>query len=202
MGAPVAALFTHEDDPHEEIWWRSCADLARRHGVPVYTPERLDQPWIERIAAMRPAIIYSFYYRNLLPDAILRIGAARRVQPARLAAAGLSRPRAGQLDAGQWRARGRRDAASHGRARRRRRYRGSALGRDRRRRHGADALPQAGAARRRAAHRDASADRRRARATPRRRTLRVAATSAGAAPRTGESIGDGPRGASSISCAP
>ena len=72
MGAPMAALFTHEDDPHEEIWWRSCAELARSHGVPVYTPERLDAPWIERIAAMRPAIIYSFYYRNLLPDAILR----------------------------------------------------------------------------------------------------------------------------------
>ena len=72
MGAPVAALFTHEDDAHEEIWWRSCGDLARRHGVPIHTPERLDDAWIERIAAMRPAIIYSFYYRNLLPDVVLR----------------------------------------------------------------------------------------------------------------------------------
>ncbi len=72
MGVPVAALFTHEDDSHEEIWWRSCFDLARRHGVPIHTPERLDEPWIERVAAMRPAIIYSFYYRNLLPDALLR----------------------------------------------------------------------------------------------------------------------------------
>jgi methionyl-tRNA formyltransferase len=71
MGAQVAALFTHEDDPHEEIWWRSCADLARRNGIPIYTPERLDQGWIERIAAMRPAIIYSFYYRHLLPDPVL-----------------------------------------------------------------------------------------------------------------------------------
>jgi methionyl-tRNA formyltransferase len=72
MGAPVDALFTHEDDSHEEIWWRSCAGLARSHGVPVYTPERLYEGWIERIAAIGPAIIYSFYYRNLLPDAILR----------------------------------------------------------------------------------------------------------------------------------
>ena len=71
MGTEVAALFTHEDDPHEEIWWRSCADLARRNGIPIYTPERLDQGWIERIAAMRPAIIYSFYYRHLLPDPVL-----------------------------------------------------------------------------------------------------------------------------------
>jgi methionyl-tRNA formyltransferase len=72
MDAQVAALFTHEDDPHEEIWWRSCADLARSSDIPIYTPERLDQGWIERIAAMRPAIIYSFYYRHLLPDAVLR----------------------------------------------------------------------------------------------------------------------------------
>jgi methionyl-tRNA formyltransferase len=71
-GVPVTALFTHEDDSHEEIWWRSCAELARRHGVTTYTPERLDAPWIERIAAMRPAVIYSFYYRNLLPDEVLR----------------------------------------------------------------------------------------------------------------------------------
>jgi UDP-4-amino-4-deoxy-L-arabinose formyltransferase/UDP-glucuronic acid dehydrogenase (UDP-4-keto-hexauronic acid decarboxylating) len=73
IGMPVAALFTHQDDSHEEIWWRSCAALARSHGVPVYTPERLDEPWLERIAAMHPAIIYSFYYRNLLPEALLRI---------------------------------------------------------------------------------------------------------------------------------
>ena len=180
--------------------------LVRRAGapprVPVYTPERLDAPWIERIAAMRPAIIYSFYYRNLLPDAMLRIGAARRVQPAWLAAAGVSRPRAGQLDAGQWRARGRRDAASHGRARRRRRHRGPARGRDRRQRHGADAVSQAGAARRRAAHRDASADRRRAARHAARRIFRAAAISGAAVPRTAGSIGDGRRGASSTWCAP
>jgi methionyl-tRNA formyltransferase len=72
MGVPIAALFTHEDDSREEIWWRSCADLARRRGVPVYTPERLDEPWLERVTGMRPAIIYSFYYRNLLPQALLR----------------------------------------------------------------------------------------------------------------------------------
>ncbi len=40
MGAPIAALFTHRDDAHEEIWWRSCADLAAQHGVPVYFDKR------------------------------------------------------------------------------------------------------------------------------------------------------------------
>lgn len=73
MGAPIAALFTHQDDPHEEIWWRSCAELARRNAIAVHTPERVDSQWIERIAAMRPAVIYSFNYRNLLPEAVLRL---------------------------------------------------------------------------------------------------------------------------------
>jgi methionyl-tRNA formyltransferase len=73
MGAPVAALFTHQDHPGEEIWWRSCAALAQSREIPVHTPERLDHSWIDRIAALRPGIIYSFYYRNLLPEAILRL---------------------------------------------------------------------------------------------------------------------------------
>jgi methionyl-tRNA formyltransferase len=73
LGAPIAALFTHEDNPGEEIWWRSCAELARTQRIPVFTPEKLDSEWIGRIAAMRPAIIYSFYYRNLIADEVLRL---------------------------------------------------------------------------------------------------------------------------------
>jgi methionyl-tRNA formyltransferase len=78
MGAPIAALFTHHDDPHEEIWWQSCADLARRHAVPVFFAEEIDDGWIARIAALNPAVIYSFFYRNLLPQRLLecaRLGA-------------------------------------------------------------------------------------------------------------------------------
>jgi len=73
MGAPIAALFTHRDAPGEEIWWRSCAELARAHSIPIHAPEVLDADWIARIAAMRPAVIYSFNYRNLLPDDVLRL---------------------------------------------------------------------------------------------------------------------------------
>jgi methionyl-tRNA formyltransferase len=70
MGAPIAALFTHRDDPHEEIWWRNCAELAARHAIPVATAEKLDAA---EIAALKPAVIYSFYYRNLIPSAVLRL---------------------------------------------------------------------------------------------------------------------------------
>jgi methionyl-tRNA formyltransferase len=71
LGAPIAALFTHQDDPHEEIWWRSCADLATRNSIPVFSPERVDAAVIAQVAALNPDLIYSVYYRYLLPDAIL-----------------------------------------------------------------------------------------------------------------------------------
>lgn len=78
MGAPVAALFTHQDSSAEEIWWDSCAALARRNSIPVHAPAKLDREWIDRIAALHPAIIYSFYYRDLIPAKLLglaRLGA-------------------------------------------------------------------------------------------------------------------------------
>jgi methionyl-tRNA formyltransferase len=73
MGAPVKALFTHADAPDEEIWWKSCADLARSSGIPVYDPAAVDDALIAAVAALRPAIIYSFNYRSLLPDGLLKL---------------------------------------------------------------------------------------------------------------------------------
>jgi len=73
MGAPIVALFTHRDDPHEEVWWRSCAELAKRNSIPVYEPGSDSTQWIERIGELRPSIIHSFSYRYMLPDSILKL---------------------------------------------------------------------------------------------------------------------------------
>ncbi len=73
IGAPIAALFTHRDDPHEEIWWRSCAELASGAGIPVHTIDGMNETWAAKIAAMRPAVIYSFYYRHMIPDGVLAL---------------------------------------------------------------------------------------------------------------------------------
>ncbi|HKV56142.1 MAG TPA: formyltransferase [Candidatus Binataceae bacterium] len=73
MGAPIAALFTHRDDPDEQIWWRSCAELARRHSIPVFFDETIEPVLLEKIAAAKPAIIYSFFYRRLLPEQLLKL---------------------------------------------------------------------------------------------------------------------------------
>jgi methionyl-tRNA formyltransferase len=72
-GAPIVALFTHQDAPGEEIWWRSCADLARANSIAVHTPEKISAEEIAQIAALRPAVIYSFYYRNLLPPELIAV---------------------------------------------------------------------------------------------------------------------------------
>src|SRR6267154_41602 len=77
-GAPITALVTHRDDPHEEIWWRSCAELAAHHGIPVHTPDSADADLAAIVGDARPAVIYSFYYRYLLPKNVLglaRLGA-------------------------------------------------------------------------------------------------------------------------------
>jgi len=75
----IVGLFTHKDDPKEEIWFKSVVDLAGRHGIPVHTPESVNTPlWIEKIRGMRPEIIFSFYYRNMIRQEILdlpRLGA-------------------------------------------------------------------------------------------------------------------------------
>ena len=72
-GVEVAAVYTHEDDPGEERWFDSVADLARARGLAVLTPERLDGAEEERIRALAPDLVFSFYYRSLIPERILRL---------------------------------------------------------------------------------------------------------------------------------
>lgn len=73
-GATVSAVFTHEDNPRERVWFRSVADLARAAGAPVLVPSSLKDPaLVARIREWRPDVIYSFYYRNMIPREILAI---------------------------------------------------------------------------------------------------------------------------------
>ncbi len=73
-GADVAAVITHEDDPGETIWFGSVAAVARSRNIPVFTPEDVNRPeWVERIRALRPSILFSFYYRRMIAPEILAI---------------------------------------------------------------------------------------------------------------------------------
>jgi UDP-4-amino-4-deoxy-L-arabinose formyltransferase/UDP-glucuronic acid dehydrogenase (UDP-4-keto-hexauronic acid decarboxylating) len=71
MGAPIAALFTHRDDPHEEIWWQSCAQLAESRGIPVFMPDSIDASVEATVAATEPSVLYSFSYRYLINESVL-----------------------------------------------------------------------------------------------------------------------------------
>ncbi|MEB0039611.1 MULTISPECIES: bifunctional UDP-4-amino-4-deoxy-L-arabinose formyltransferase/UDP-glucuronic acid oxidase ArnA [unclassified Pseudomonas] len=71
-GYEIAAVFTHADDPKENTFYGSVAQLCARKGIPVHAPEDANHPlWIERIAKLKPEFIFSFYYRNLLSDELL-----------------------------------------------------------------------------------------------------------------------------------
>lgn len=74
QGAEVAALVTYADDPRENVWWDSVAELARRHAIPVLLPEDANAPaFVETLRDLRPEMIFSFYYRDLLSEEILAI---------------------------------------------------------------------------------------------------------------------------------
>ncbi len=73
-GDEVIAVLTHEDDPREEVWFRSVRRLAEEHGVPVHTPDTVNTAaWIAQLAAWQPDFLFSFYYRKILCADILRI---------------------------------------------------------------------------------------------------------------------------------
>ena len=73
-GADVTAVLTHDDDPGEEIWFRSVRQLAESRGIPVFAPTNVNTPeWIARVHAWAPDFVFSFYYRKLLGAELLAI---------------------------------------------------------------------------------------------------------------------------------
>ncbi len=71
-GLEIQAVFTHEDDPLENTWFDSVAELAAAHGIPVYAPKDINHPlWVERLRELKPDILFSFYYRNMVDKVIL-----------------------------------------------------------------------------------------------------------------------------------
>ena len=73
-GIRVPLVVTHEDDPSENIWIDSVAELARLHGIPVATPADPNTPeMIQRVATLQPEFIFSFYYRHMLNQSLLSI---------------------------------------------------------------------------------------------------------------------------------
>jgi methionyl-tRNA formyltransferase len=73
-GEEICALVTHQDDPHEHVWFESVVELAQAAGVPVLSPNTPNTPAIvSHITTLQPDLILSFYYRRLLCQALLAI---------------------------------------------------------------------------------------------------------------------------------
>jgi len=73
-GVKVALVVTHQDNPNETIWFDSVQKLAELHDIPVITPDDPNTPEVvDRIRALQPDFIFSFYYRLMLKQPLLDI---------------------------------------------------------------------------------------------------------------------------------
>ena len=73
----VPLVVTHEDDPNEQRWFASVAEVARGAGSRVVTPaDPADPAVLAELGRIGPDFVFSFYYRRMLPAAVL--GAARK----------------------------------------------------------------------------------------------------------------------------
>jgi methionyl-tRNA formyltransferase len=73
-GVDIALVVTHEDNPQETIWFESVSALCRQHGIPSIAPSDPATPeLLAQVAALQPDFIFSFYYRHMLPVALLAL---------------------------------------------------------------------------------------------------------------------------------
>ena len=74
LGVDVSLVVTHQDSESEQIWFDSVAELAKRNGIAVITPDNVnDAAVIDRVSQSRPDFIFSFYYRQMLGQKLLDI---------------------------------------------------------------------------------------------------------------------------------
>ena len=70
----VPLVVTHHDHPGEPIWFQRVADTADELGLDrVYGDDPHAPELEEQVRRARPDVIFSFYYRRMLPGAILAL---------------------------------------------------------------------------------------------------------------------------------
>lgn len=83
-GVTIACVVTHPDSAHENIWFRSVADIARGHDIKVYELDSVPGPeWKGILAQHKPDVIFSFMFRVLISEDILSVakGGAFNLHP-------------------------------------------------------------------------------------------------------------------------
>ncbi|GLU34673.1 formyltransferase [Trinickia caryophylli] len=73
-GVDVALVVTHEDNPNENLWFESVASVAAEHGIEAIRPAGPDSAELrEAVRRVRPDLLFSFYYRHMLPPDVLAL---------------------------------------------------------------------------------------------------------------------------------
>lgn len=73
-GVQIKLVVSHQDNPDEAIWFESVAALCQQHGIPCITPEPTQLAEVaQQVAALAPDLIFSFYYRHMLPLSLLAL---------------------------------------------------------------------------------------------------------------------------------
>jgi methionyl-tRNA formyltransferase len=76
-GVDVALVVTHEDSASENIWFESVISLCQAEGIPYITPADAKSPeLLAQVQALQPDLMFSFYYRHMLPAALLAVAPA------------------------------------------------------------------------------------------------------------------------------
>ena len=71
-GIQVDLVITHTDDPNENIWFASVVELCKQKNIPFLQPQANElDALLPRLQALQPDYIFSFYYRYLIPVALL-----------------------------------------------------------------------------------------------------------------------------------
>jgi methionyl-tRNA formyltransferase len=72
QGDEVVGVVTHRDDPAENRWYRTPAEAALEHGLPLFYDEELGKDGLVELARqLAPDLVLSVFYRHLLPEAVL-----------------------------------------------------------------------------------------------------------------------------------
>lgn len=76
-GVDVALVVTHEDSASENIWFESVISLCQAEGIPYITPADAKSPeLLAQVQALQPDLMFSFYYRHMLPAELLAVAPA------------------------------------------------------------------------------------------------------------------------------
>ncbi len=71
-GVDVPLVVTHENDPHERVWFASVADTARECAIATVAPgDPNTEDLVARVNALAADFLFSFYYRTLLKAPML-----------------------------------------------------------------------------------------------------------------------------------